>query len=186
MTASTPPPTPTRIAVPMGFSGQLKALQDAQNEQADRIAVLESENAELKASQSNIQELLARVDALEQQNLHLAARRRECVNHLLTLRPLHQAAANTMHLRTQDVQPDDLEGVLAVYSSSVTTTLNHQQRALGQLRSPGFGAPNPVPYPPGTQLMRPPPMHSQIPRAYDENGYCRAHQVPYWCRICGQ
>jgi len=181
----------------MGFSGQIKALQDAQREQAERIAVLEGENAELKASQSNTQELLARIDALEQHNLHLATRRRECVGQLLTLRPIHQEAGNAFHLRSQDIQPDDLEGMLSVHSNSITTAVNHQQRALGQLRANGYGAsspgvPCPPPYypgapcPPGSQLMRPVPMRSHFPMAYDEAGYCRAHQVPYWCRICGQ
>lgn len=195
--ASTPPLTPTQIVIPMGFSGQLKALQETQKEQAERIVALERENAELKASQMTIRDLLARIDALEQYNFQLAARRRECVSQLLTCRPLHQDAANAFHVRSQDIQPEDLESMLSVHTNAVTMALNHQQRALGQLRSGGYGPQGPgascppthypgAPYPPGASHMRPPPMRIDYPLAYDENGKCRAHQVPYWCRICGR
>jgi len=185
MSAPPAPQSPSSFAVPLGFSGQLRALQDAQKEQGDRIAELERENAQLKSSQPDFKDLLARIDALEQHNIHLAARRREAVSQLLTLQPLHQEAGNAFQIRSHDIEADDLEGLLPVYANSVTTALNHQQRALGQLRSNGAGTtacPTPMynGMPPAQFVMRPPMVHSPFPMAYDEAGYCRAHRVPYW------
>jgi hypothetical protein len=193
--ATTPPPlNHGAIVVPLGFSGQLRALQDTQKEQADRIAELECENAELKSSQPNIQDLLARLDALEQHNLRLNANRRGCVSQLLNLRPLHHDAGNAFQLRSQDIEPDDLEGMLPVFANSLTTAVNHQQRALAQLHPTGYI--NNPPYPPpmyqpalyttAPLAMRPALVPSAFPMAYDEAGYCRKHRTPYWCRACGK
>jgi hypothetical protein len=175
----------------MGFAGQLRAIQDAQRTQADRIAALEKQNAELKSSQAEMQGFLTRIAAIEEHNKDLAARRREAVGQLLNLRSLHQEAGNAFILRSQDIQPDDFEGMVQVYASSVMTVMNHHQRVLGQLSVNGqiqnyatqssyaACAPN------GTYTH-----HQQgsavYPAAYNQAGYCRAHGVPYCCRICGQ
>lgn len=119
----------------MGFAAQIKALQETQDKQAERIASPEHENAELKAAKA--QHLLMRIEALEQHNQHLTARRKEAVAQLLNLRTLHRGANNAFHLRSIDIQPDDLEGVLTVYGTSVTPVVNHHQRALALLSGAG-------------------------------------------------
>jgi NADP-dependent 3-hydroxy acid dehydrogenase YdfG len=175
----------------MGFAGQLRAIQDAHRAQIDRIATLEKQNAELKSSQADMQDLFTRITAMEEYNENLAARRREVVGQLLNLRSLHQEAGNAFILRSQDIQPDDFEGMVQVYASSVMTVMNHHQRVLGQLSVNGqiqnyasqssyaACASN------GTYTH-----HQQAnavyPTAYNQAGYCRAHGVPYCCRICGQ
>jgi hypothetical protein len=163
----------------MGFAGQLKAIQAAQRTQEDRISTLEKENTELKAFQ---QSLLARLTIIEQENAILSTGRRNAVSQLLNLRTLHQEADNTFHQRSQDMQPDDLERMIGVYANSVTTVLNHHQRLLGQMRANGQMST----YAPATTNMALQPVRYQYPAAYNEAGYCRAHNIPYWCRACGQ
>lgn len=159
-------------------------IQENQHRQEQRITELEHENAQLRTSQTQSQEdLLARITALEEQNANQAARRREAVSQLLNLRTHHQEAANAFQLRSQDVQPDDLEGMLSVYANSVTTVMNHHQRVLGQLRS--YNGQNPT-YSTQMPAMYPQQVHGTYPMAYTPQGYCRAHNLPYWCRACGQ
>jgi hypothetical protein len=175
----------------MGFAGQLRAIQDAQRAQADRIAALETQNAELKACQADLQDALTRITVLEQQKDDLAVRRREAVGQLLNLRSLHQEAGNAFILRSQDIQPDDFEGMVQVYASSMMTVMNHHQRVLGQLSVNGqiqnHAAQNSYAacVPNGTYTH-----HQQTgaaySAAYNQAGYCRAHGVPYCCRMCGQ
>jgi hypothetical protein len=184
-TAQTPPPNLGPITtMPMGFGAQLKIIQDNQHRQEQRITELEHENAQLRASQTKSQEeMLARITALEEQDANHAARRREAVSQLLNLRTHHQEAANAFQLRSQDIQPDDLEGMLSVYANSVTTVMNHHQRVLGQWRS--YNGLNPT-YSTQFPAMHPQQVHGAYPMAYTAQGYCRAHNVPYWCRACGQ
>jgi hypothetical protein len=170
---------PAPIAIPIGFAGQLRSLQEHQRKQDARIAALEQENAKLSASRTNEPILLARIAALEQHNATLTARRRETVSQLLNLRTLHQDADNTFQLRSQDIHPDDLEGMVAVYASSATTVMNHHQRVLAQMRVQNQQCAPAMYY-------QPQPPRSMFPMAYTEAGYCHAHNVPYWCRICGQ
>jgi hypothetical protein len=96
----------------MGFAGQLRAIQDAHRAQIDRIATLEKQNAELKSSQADMQDLFTRITAMEEYNENLAARRREAVGQLLNLRFLHQEAGNAFILRSQNIQPDNFEGMV--------------------------------------------------------------------------
>jgi len=112
-------------------------IQQVQRDQAERIAGLERENAELKGLKSNIIDILDRVQALERHNTYLAARRRELVAQLNNLRTLHQEADNLFQMRTVDIQPDDVEGMLGMYVTMVATAMNHHQRALGQMRAKG-------------------------------------------------
>lgn len=174
----------------MGFGAQIKALQDAQRSQAARIASLERENAELKASQQPSPALLARIEALEAHNVHLTARRKEAVAQLLNLRTLHQESANAFLIRASDIEDDDLEGMLGVYGTSMTTVINQHQRALGQMRmngqmnaslAYGTGAPTGVSHGAGCY-----PVSYAYPPNYNQAGYCHAHSLPYPCRVCGQ
>ncbi|KAJ4379831.1 hypothetical protein N0V86_005015 [Didymella sp. IMI 355093] len=180
------------MAIPMGFGAQIKALQDAQREQANRIAALERENTELKTSRTSSPELLARIQALEAHNAHLTARRKEAVAQLLNLRTLHQESANAFLLRATDIESDDLEGMLGVYGTSMTTVLNQHQRALGQMRINGqmnvplaygiaAGGSAGVPHAAGCY-----PVSYAYPPSYNQTGYCHAHSLPYPCRVCGQ
>jgi hypothetical protein len=175
----------------MGFAGQLRVIQDTQRAQEDRITALEKENAELKASQAETQGLIARVTAVEEYNADLAARRREAVSQLLNLRTLHQEASNAFILRSQDIQPDDFEGMVRVYASSVMTVMNHHQRVLGQLSVNGqisnYATQNSyAACAPNSNYTYPQQGNPVYPMAYDQNGYCRAHRAPYCCRTCGQ
>ena len=167
----------------MGFGAQIKALQETQRTQASRIAALERENASLKASRAPPPSLLARIESLEQHNAHLTARRKEAVAQLLNLRTLHQEANNAFLVRASDIEPDDLEGMLGAYGTSMTTVVNQHQRALGQMRAnaqvPLYG----VGVPQGVGCW---PVSYAYPSSYTQSGYCRAHQLPYPCRVCGQ
>ncbi|KAF1839396.1 hypothetical protein BDW02DRAFT_575487 [Decorospora gaudefroyi] len=170
--------------MPMGFAAQLRAAQETQRKQAERITNLEQENAMLKSFKDSINNTLARIEALEQQNAYLAARRREAVSQLHNLRTLHQEADNAFQMRTVDMQPDDLEGMLCAYGTMVSTAMNLHQRTLGQMRVNGqlqhYMAPLPRPqYPP-----MPVQYHHAYPPAYSPAGYCYAHRMPYCCRIC--
>jgi hypothetical protein len=174
------------MTVPMGFAGQLRTLQEAQRDQAERIARLEQENAELKIFKDSMSNVLARIEELEQYNAYLAARRREAVGQLNNLRTLNQEADNAFQMRTSDIQPEDLEGMLCVYGIMLTTAMNHHQRALGQMRAnsqlPAYAAPLPQ----GQQAIMPMPYRHVYPPAYHQNGYCVAHNMPYCCRMCGK
>jgi hypothetical protein len=171
----------------MGFGAQIKALQETQRSQTERIAFLERENAALKATKYQpSSDLLARIKALEQHNAHLTARRKEAVAQLLNLRTLHQEASNAFLVRASDIESDDLEGMLGIYGTSMTTVINQLQRALAQMRT-------------GGQLARPPaygtgvpqdvgccPVNYTYPPNYNRIGYCHGHHLPYPCRVCGQ
>lgn len=182
----------TTMTIPMGFGAQIKALQEAQREQADRITALERENAALKVSQQPSPKLLARIEALEAHNVHLTVRRKEAVAQLLNLRTLHQESANAFLVRAADIESDDLEGMLGVYGTSMTTVVNQHQRVLGQMRMNGqvnaslvYGAPaygsSGVPHAAGCY-----PVSHAYPPNYNQAGYCHAHHLPYPCRVCGQ
>jgi hypothetical protein len=190
--SSPPRLTTTAMTIPKGFGAQIKALQEAQREQVNRIAALERENSELKASHTSSPELLAHIEALEAHNAHLTARRKEAVAQLLNLRTLHQESANAFLVRAADIESDDLEGMLGVYATSTTTVLNQHQRALGQMRSNGqmnaplaygiaAGGPSGVPHAAGCY-----PVSYAYPPSYNQNGYCHAHSLPYPCPVCGQ
>jgi hypothetical protein len=174
------------MTVPMGFAGQLRALQEAQREQAERISNLEQENAELKTFRDSMSGVIARIEELEQHNAYLAARRREAVSQLNNLRTLHQEADNAFQMRTSDMQAEDLEGMLCMYGIMVTTAMNHHQRVLGQMRASGqlpvYSTPVPQCQPP----IIPVQYRHPYPPAYSHNGYCFAHNMPYCCRICGK
>ena len=120
MATLNPTPTAPPIVLPMGLGGQLRAVQEAHREQAERIVRLEREMAELRSDERNMKNALARIAilekqnanctsriaalekqianvvsqiaALEQYNANLAARRREAVAQFLNLRVLHQEA----------------------------------------------------------------------------------------------
>ncbi|KAF9694426.1 hypothetical protein EKO04_007285 [Ascochyta lentis] len=178
MSKPTTAPTSAPLTIPMGFSAQIKALQENQRTQAARISALEHENALLKATHRTPTNLPTRLQTLEHQTAHLTARRKETVAQLLNLRTLHQEASNAFLVRASDIEEDDLEGMLAVYATSITTVLTHHQRALGQLRALGHrhgyvaGGCCPVAY--------------AYPALYSQTGYCLAHQVPYPCCVCGR
>lgn len=189
--ASKQPTAQPIFTVPMGFASQIRALQEAQRAQDDRIACLEKENMELKAFQASTQNLLARIATLEQHNMRLATRRRECVGQFRDLRTHHQDASNAFLLRAQDIQPDDLESMLAAYASSMTTVVNHHQHTFGQLRS-GSNAMHrrhwsmSPPAPPPTYATGPTPVSYAYPPRYNQVGYCWAHNIPYCCHACGE
>jgi hypothetical protein len=176
-------PTTAPLTIPMGFSAQIKALQESQRTQALRLTTLEHENAILKVSTPHFPDLLARIEALEQQNVHLTARRKEAVAQLLNLRALHQEATNAFLVRASDMEADDLEGMLGVYGTSMTSVLNHHSRALGKLCALGHGALY------GVAVLQDQgrcPVGYAYPLNYSQAGYCHAHQIPYPCRICGR
>ncbi|KZM23957.1 uncharacterized protein EKO05_0009340 [Ascochyta rabiei] len=181
MSGPTTAPVSAPLTIPMGFGAQIKALQEQQRQQADRIAVLEHKNALLQSSHPAPSTLLARIEALEQQNTHLTTRRKEAVTQLLNLRTLHQEASNAFLVRASDIEADDLEGMLGVHATSITTVLNHHQRALGQLRPLGHMPPY------GTAIQGPGcyPVGYAYPTQYNQTGYCQAHHFPYPCRVCG-
>ncbi|KAJ4355346.1 hypothetical protein N0V95_003021 [Ascochyta clinopodiicola] len=163
----------------MGFGAQIKALQETQRHQAARITALEQENALLKATHPSPSTLHARVQALEQQATHQTIRRKETVTQLLSLRTLHQEASNAFQVRASDIESDDLEGMLGVHATSITTILNHHQRALGQLRALGQ-------VPPYSQGLGCYSGGHAYPAQYGQAGYCLAHQFAYPCRVCGR
>lgn len=162
----------------MGFGAQIKALQETQLAQASRITSLELENATLKALTQRLSDLLARIELLEQQNAHLTTRRKEAVTQLMNMRTLHQEASNAFLVRASDIEPDDLEGMLGVYGTSVTTVLNLHQRALAQMRNGQVGVYGAA----GVGC----PVGYAYPAGYGQSGYCLGHQIPYPCRVCGQ
>ncbi|KAJ4403275.1 hypothetical protein N0V91_006678 [Didymella pomorum] len=166
------------MTIPMGFGAQIKALQEAQREQADRITALERENAALKVSQQPSPKLLARIEALEAHNVHLTVRRKEAVAQLLNLRTLHQESANAFLVRAADIESDDLEGMLGVYGTSMTTVVNQHQRVLGQMRMNGQVN--------ASLVYGCYPVSHAYPPNYNQAGYCHAHHLPYPCRVCGQ
>lgn len=152
-----------------------------------------------------------RVAALESANAALSSRRREVVTQFTQLQSLHQEAANAFQIRSQDVGPEDIEGILGVWAGSVNLSLNHHQRILGRVvqggglqigQTGGLGLP--VGYsqwygvPNGMQEYAQAPQIQQVggqvgqqgewqyPAAYSEQGYCRSHRIPYACHMCGQ
>ncbi|KAI4618184.1 uncharacterized protein J4E87_007852 [Alternaria ethzedia] len=173
------------MIVPLGFAAQLRAVQEAQREQADRIAKLEQENADLKDFKERIIDIADRVQALEQREAYRAARRREAVGLLSNMRTLHQEADNGFQQRTADMQPDDLEGMLGAYGIMLTTAMNNHQRMLGQMRANGQFPAYTTPVPQTRQVLAPVQRLHVYPPAYSEPGLCHAHSLPY-CRVCGK
>jgi hypothetical protein len=186
VTAASPPPAHAPMTVPMGFAGQLRALQEAQREQAERISNLEQENAELRTFKDSMGGVLAQIEELERHNAYLAARRREAVSQLNNLRTLHQEADNAFQMRTSDMQPEDLEGMVCMWGTMVTTAMNHHQRVLGQMRASGQLPAYSTPVPQCQPSIIPVPYRHLYPPAYSHNGYCFAHNMPYCCHICGK
>jgi hypothetical protein len=199
LTIKLPVATPVKatIQVPMGYATQMRVVQDLQSKQQDRIAELEQEMAELKSLKESHQVLVDRIDALEQRDRNQTVRRRECVGQLLNLRTMNQEASNAYDLRAQDIQPEDLEGVLMAYATSITSVLNHHQRVFAQMRANGqiptytMVPPSIVPgqagqVPQAQQLVQPALPHLPYPPLYTPQGWCRAHGIPYRCHICGQ
>ena len=176
----------TQIIVPMGFAAQLRAVQEAQQEQADRIAKLEQENADLKDFRDSVLAITDRVLALEQREAYRAARRREAVGQLGNMRTLHQEADNGFLLRTTDMQQDDLEGMLGAYGTMLTTVMNNHQHVLGQMRTNGQFPAYAIPGPQTQRVVAPMQHRHAYPPAYSKHGHCYAHNMPYWCRVCGK
>jgi hypothetical protein len=176
----------TRIIVPMGFAAQLRAVQEAQQEQADRIAKLEQENADLKDFRDSVVAITDRVLALEQREAYRAARRREAVGQLGNMRTLHQEADNGFLLRTTDMQQDDLEGMLGAYGTMLTTAMNNHQHVLGQMRTNGQFPAYTTPVPQTQRILLPIQHRHAYPPEYSEYGFCHAHNMPYCCRVCGK
>ncbi|KAI4677076.1 uncharacterized protein J4E88_006883 [Alternaria novae-zelandiae] len=173
------------MIVPLGFAAQLRAVQEAQQEQAERIAKLEQENADLKDFAKRIVDIADRVQALEQREAYRAARRREAVGLLSNMRTLHQEADNGFQQRTVDMQPDDLEGMLGAYGIMLTTAMNNHQRMLGQMRANGQFPAYTTPVPQTRQVLAPVQRLHVHPPAYSEPELCYAHRLPY-CRVCGK
>ncbi|KAL1798553.1 hypothetical protein ACET3X_002590 [Alternaria dauci] len=177
-------PGQSQTMVPMGFAAQLRAVQEAQQEQAERIAKLEQENADLKASEQMVIDVADRIRAFEQHEAYVAARRREAVSQLLNMRTLYQEADNAFQLRTLDMQPDDLEGMLGVYGTLLTTTMNHHQRVLGHMCANGYLPTYATPIAQTHQAIVPMQYRHAYPPGYSDIGYCYAHNMPYHCRVC--
>ncbi|KAI4908120.1 hypothetical protein J4E90_008744 [Alternaria incomplexa] len=183
--AQTPSQGCAQLIVPLGFAAQLRAVQEAQQEQAERIAKLEQENAELKDFAKRIVDIADRVQALEEREAYRAARRREAVSLLSNMRTLHQEADNGFQQRTVDMQPDDLEGMLGAYGIMLTTAMNNHQRMLGQMRANGQFPAYTTPVPQTRQVLAPVQRLHGYPPAYSEPRLCHAHSLPY-CRVCGK
>lgn len=183
--AQTPSQGCAQLIVPLGFAAQLRAVQEAQQEQAERIAKLEQENAELKDFAKRIVDIADRVQALEEREAYRAARRREAVSLLSNMRTLHQEADNGFQQRTVDMQPDDLEGMLGAYGIMLTTAMNNHQRVLGQMRANGQFPAYTTPVPQIRQPLAPVQRLHVYPPAYSEPRLCHAHSLPY-CRVCGK
>jgi hypothetical protein len=115
-------PTPSLSATfpPMGFAGQLKALEKHQQELTNVVGAMKQECEEKDAK---IAYLTSRVEALERVNETLDSRRREAVSQLLNLRTRHAEAANAFIMRTNDIQPDDLEGMLIAWGTTINTVM---------------------------------------------------------------
>jgi hypothetical protein len=176
----------TRIIVPMGFAAQLRAVQEVQQEQSDRIAKLEQENTDLKHFRDSVVAITDRVLALEQREAYRAARRREAVGQLGNMRTLHQEADNGFMLRTTDMQQDDLEGMLVAYGTMLTTAMNNQQHVLGQMRTNGQFPAYTTPVPQTRRILSPMQHRHVYPPEYSQHGFCHAHNMPYCCRVCGR
>lgn len=182
-----PNPGQAQMIVPMGFAAQLRALQEVQQAQTERIANLEQENAHLKDFKKSMIDIADRIRVLEQHKAYISARRREAVAQLGNMRTLHQEADNAFQLRTCDMQPDDLEGMLGVYGTMLTTAMNHHQCVLGQMRANGHFPAYTTPVPQTQQSVAVPTQYRHAyPAAYSEYGYCYAHNMPYCCRICSK
>ncbi|KAF2690537.1 hypothetical protein K458DRAFT_282565, partial [Lentithecium fluviatile CBS 122367] len=159
---------------PMGFAGQLKALE---RQHQDLIEIIDVLKSSLDSKDTKISELVARVDALERANQALNARRREAVAQLLNLRTRHQEAANAFVMRTSDIQEGDLEGVIVAWGTTINTVMNHQSMVLRRAAPPGAQpayAPQPVAQ-----------VYYAYPTGYSATGWCVAHKAPYPCRSCG-
>lgn len=115
-------PTPSLSATfpPMGFAGQLKTLEKRQQELVDIVGTMKQESEEKDAK---IAYLASRVEALERVNETLDSRRREAVSQLLNLRTRHQEAASAFIMRTNDIQPEDLEGMLVAWGTTINTVM---------------------------------------------------------------
>ncbi|KAI8942300.1 hypothetical protein NX059_000379 [Plenodomus lindquistii] len=186
----TPPVTPEAATPPTvpAIVEQLSTLQ----RNVDR-----AENANARLSHE-LGEARARIDALERYNVAIAARRREAVAQFLNMRPLYYESANTFDARARDIQSDDLESMLCLYSSTVMTVVNAQQRAIAllnqQLYELGLAATRygQVPHFQSSLATHTPigpdttPIGYAYPVGYMQNGYCRAHLGAYPCRICGR
>ncbi|KAI4941321.1 hypothetical protein J4E91_010766 [Alternaria rosae] len=170
------------MVVPLSFAAQFRAVQQ---EQAERIARLEQENADLKDFKERIVNIADRTQALEQREAYRAARRREAVGQLGNMRTLHQEADNGFQLRTADMQPDDLEGMLCAYSIMLTTAMNNHQHMLGQMCANGQFPAYTTPVPQIRQVLAPLQRLHVYPPAYSKHGFCYAHSIPYCCRVCG-
>lgn len=182
-----PHPEQVAIGVPLGFAGQLRALQQAQREQAERIATLECENANLKKElEAKITDLVERVGNLEKHQDLQTVRRKELVALLLNLRTLHLDADNAFQMRAIDIQPDDAEGMLGLCNTQMMTTMSHHQRAIAQLRVNAqyqtYGMYHQQAHPP----VMPSRTQGRYPHWYGREGYCLDHGTPYQCFTCGE
>ncbi|USP78899.1 hypothetical protein yc1106_06173 [Curvularia clavata] len=180
-----PQPEQLAIGVPLGFAAQLRAVQQTQREQAERIAILESENAKLKENlEVKITDLVVRVENLEQHKELLTVRRKELVTLLSNLRTLHLDADNAFQMRAVDIQPDDAEGMLGLCNTQIITTMSHHQRAIAQLRVTTQLQTYPMYHQQARPPVMPPRTSGRYPHWYGREGYCLEHGTPYQCFTC--
>lgn len=158
-------------------------LDDGILRQGEYITRLEQESAELKHAQNEMTDCIR---MLEHHNAQLGARRKELVAQLSNLRTLNQDADNAFLMRKVDVEPDNLEAMLGIHNTMITTAINHQQHMLAQFRA-RHQAPVYVAHAPQYQAPVPAPAYRHAyPAGYSEHGYCYAHNSPYCCRICSK
>jgi hypothetical protein len=189
------------MAVPMGFATQIKVLQESQLEQARRINNLTSKNVELEGIAKSVTELIARIEklekhneklqgtsksvpkltarieALEKHNKELRVQRTEAVRQFQTLRTLHKKLDYALDTRAQALKPDDLEGMLCIYGYSLNSVISHQQHNVTLLAQSTSAKQN-------HQVATTGPVGYSYPPAYNPQGYCYAHAMPYHCQIC--
>lgn len=105
---------------------------------------------------------------------------------LQNLRTLNHEADSAFHARTRDMQQDDLEGMLAIHGTTISTVLNHHQHVLAHLKKASMAMLYPPPIPLFQQPVGPPPTQQPAyPAAYNQGGNCHAHGIQYQCRMCG-
>ncbi|EOA87616.1 uncharacterized protein SETTUDRAFT_161147 [Exserohilum turcica Et28A] len=183
-------PVPTLMSHPTGVASQTQPVQQMEHKLPDHssrtgeyITRLEQESAELKHAQNEMTDCIR---MLEHHNAQLGARRKELVAQLSNLRTLNQDADNAFLMRKVDVEPDNLEAMLGIHNTMITTAINHQQHMLAQFRA-RHQAPVYVAHAPQYQAPVPAPAYRHAyPAGYSEHGYCYAHNSPYCCRICSK
>ncbi|KAF2799887.1 hypothetical protein K505DRAFT_356247 [Melanomma pulvis-pyrius CBS 109.77] len=121
----------TSSLVPMGFAARIRALEDAQKEQADkqkkqedRFEVLEKEVA---TKDRKIEALETKLAALEQVNKERASRHTSAVAHFRALRFSHKEAREAFLQQITCLEKDEFERHMCAFATTVSTILNHEQ-----------------------------------------------------------